>query len=74
MLCLLFLAGCTTAPSHSPGSTFLGPQQTVLPARIISNFFVIESKWDDGKTYRFLIDTGSTISWRLGPTSRSASA
>ncbi len=35
-------------------------KSTVLPARIVSNFFVVESKWDDGRTYRFVIDTGST--------------
>ncbi|MDB6114203.1 MAG: hypothetical protein JWQ83_1349 [Lacunisphaera sp.] len=57
---LLFLAGCSSLPSHSPGRTVVEPKRTVLPAQIISNFFVVESKWDDGKSYRFLIDTGST--------------
>ena len=32
----------------------------MLPARLVSNFFIVESKWDDGKSYRFLIDTGSS--------------
>lgn len=36
---------------------------TSLPARIISNFFVIESRQDNGEVYRFLLDTGSTVSY-----------
>lgn len=43
-----------------PRRTLVEPSSTVLPARLISNFFVVESKWDDGRTYRFLIDTGSS--------------
>jgi len=38
-------------------------QATTLPARIISNFFLVESPWDDGRTYRFLVDTGSSVSY-----------
>lgn len=54
--CLLFLAGCTSAPHR----TRIESRGSMLPARLVSSFFVIESKWDDGKTYRFLIDTGSS--------------
>ncbi len=43
-----------------PHRTRVEPKGTELPARLISNFFTVESKWDDGKTYRFLIDTGSS--------------
>jgi len=53
---LLLLAGCATAPRH----TFVAGQSTTLPARIISNFFLVESKGEDGRTYRFIVDTGST--------------
>jgi len=56
VLCLLFAAGCSLVPRR----TLVEPRSTVLPARLISNFFVVETKWDDGKTYRFLIDTGSS--------------
>lgn len=56
---MLGLAGCATVPRR----TQVEPKSTILPARLISSFFVVESKWDDGKTYRFLIDTGSTISY-----------
>ena len=57
---LLFFSGCVSANRRSPGRTLVDVKPAVLPARIISNFFVVESKWSDGRTYRFLIDTGST--------------
>jgi hypothetical protein len=56
LACLLILAGCSSVPHR----TRVDPRGTVLAARLVSNFFVVESKWDDGKTYRFLIDTGSS--------------
>jgi len=56
VLCVLFFAGCSSVPHR----TRVEPRGTELPARLISNFFTVESKWDDGKTYRFLIDTGSS--------------
>ena len=59
VLGLLVLAGCTSVPRR----TQVESGGTVLPARLVSNFFIVESEWDDGKTYRFLIDTGSTISY-----------
>ncbi|MBL9216626.1 MAG: aspartyl protease family protein [Opitutaceae bacterium] len=57
---LLLLSGCATAPRRAPGRTIVEVAPTTLPARIVSNFFLIETRWDDGQTYRFLIDTGST--------------
>ena len=53
----LLISGCATSPLRPP----VRPAQ--LPARIISNFFVVESRWEDGNTYRFLIDTGSTVTY-----------
>jgi hypothetical protein len=58
-LCFL-TAGCVSSGRRSPGRTVVQTATAVLPARIISHFFVVESKWSDGKTYRFLVDTGST--------------
>lgn len=55
-LCLLPFAGCTSVPHR----TRVEPRGTVLPARLVSNFFLVESKWDDGRSYRFLVDTGSS--------------
>ncbi len=58
---LCFLAsGCISSSRRAPARTVVDSTTAVLPARIISNFFVVESKWADGKTYRFLVDTGST--------------
>jgi hypothetical protein len=56
---VLFLSGCISSLRRSPGRTVL-ETKTTLTARVISNFFVVESKLSDGKTYRFIIDTGST--------------
>jgi hypothetical protein len=43
-----------------PHRTRVEPRGTELPARIVSSFFTVESKGDDGRTYRFLIDTGAS--------------
>ncbi len=66
---LLLLLGCAvllSAPgclgpsgTRSPGRTTVQPKAALLPARIVSNFFLVEAKQADGHTYRFLIDTGS---------------
>ena len=57
----LLFTGCTSiGRQSSPAVTTLGPRVTVLPARVISNFFLVEAKQADGKTYRFMIDTGSS--------------
>lgn len=59
-----FLAsGCVMSPRRSPGRTVVEAKTASLPARIISNFFVVEVKWADGKPHRFLIDTGSTATY-----------
>ncbi|HEY0863485.1 MAG TPA: aspartyl protease family protein [Lacunisphaera sp.] len=63
VLCLLVFSGCSSVSRRAPGRTVVEVQATTLPARIISNFFVIESRQDDGQVYRFLIDTGSTVSY-----------
>ncbi len=57
---VLFASGCSTVWRRAPGRTNVEPATTVLPARIVSNFFIVESRWSDGNTYRFLVDTGST--------------
>lgn len=58
--CLFFTSGCINYGRRAPARTVLETKTTTLPARVISNFFVVESKLSDGKTYRFIIDTGST--------------
>lgn len=57
----LLFTGCSSfSPRPGPAVTTQGPRVTVLPARVISNFFLVEAKQADGKTYRFMIDTGSS--------------
>jgi hypothetical protein len=59
-LSLLLATGCTSAPSRPLEVTFSQAAGSAVPARIISNFFVVESRPDDGRVYRLIIDTGST--------------
>ena len=63
VLCLLAASGCSSVSRREPGRTVVEVKATTLPARIISNFFVIESRQDDGQVCRFLLDTGSTVSY-----------
>jgi len=44
-----------------PGRTTLGAPLVVLPAQNIGNYLVIEAKWDRYGPYRFLVDTGSSV-------------
>jgi hypothetical protein len=59
-LFILFSAGCASR-GRAPGTTRVEPQPVRLPATILSNFFLVESPQNDGKTYRFMIDTGSSV-------------
>lgn len=63
VVCLLFGTGCTTSSRRAPGRTVVEVRPTVLPAQLISNFFVVEASLDGGAPYRFLVDTGSTVSY-----------
>jgi len=57
---LFLTSGCVNYGRRAPARTVLETKTTTLSARVISNFFVVESKLSDEKTYRFIIDTGST--------------
>jgi hypothetical protein len=61
---VLLLAGCSTRSTRTPArplrTTFETPR-VVLPAQSIGNFLVVEAKWDRFGPYRFLIDTGSSV-------------
>ena len=57
---LLLLAGCTTAPRHETNNRWATTERIIIPAQIISNFFVIACPASDGTTQHFIIDTGST--------------
>lgn len=60
VLTLLF-AGCVSRGDRAPATTRVVPQPVRLPARVLSNFFLVEARQEDGKTYRFMIDTGSSV-------------
>ena len=59
----LLLGGCTTFKRESPrpGRTALGSPLVVVPALTVGNFLLVETKWDRHGPYRFLIDTGSSV-------------
>lgn len=63
-LAAVFSAGCTTAPTagQAPAAVRTSPSQpgSVIPARLVANFFLVESRQDDERVRTFLIDTGST--------------
>ncbi len=63
--CLVLVTGCSLGgwkrtPAR-PLRTTLNAARVVLPAQTIGNFLVVETKWDRFGPYRFLIDTGSSV-------------
>ena len=67
---LLTLGGCASLDSLSapfrrtpprPGRTTLGSKLVLVPTKAIGNYLVVEAKWDRSGPYRFLIDTGSSV-------------
>lgn len=63
--CLLLLAGCSAGSFRpqppQPGRTTLSSPLVELPAQVVGNFIIVEAKWDRFGPYRFLIDTGSSV-------------
>jgi hypothetical protein len=60
-LSCLLVSGCISGRGRGPASTHVEPQPVRVPARILSHFFLVEAPQNDGKTYRFLVDTGSSV-------------
>lgn len=62
---LLVCSGCTAFSSRrappQPGRTTFGSPLVVLPAQRVGNFLLLETKWDRFGPYRFLVDTGSSV-------------
>lgn len=63
---LLWVSGCAYIPfmKHEPprpGRTKLGSPLVMVPAQTLGNYLIVETKWDRSGPYRFLIDTGSTV-------------
>ena len=62
VLCLL-ISGCVSSRGRAPAATRVLPQPVRVPAQLIANFFFVESAQADGKTYRFMVDTGSSVTY-----------
>jgi hypothetical protein len=57
----LVLVGCLSSRDLKPGRTKIGSKQVVVPAQIVGNQFVVETKWDKHGPWHFLVDTGSSV-------------
>ena len=57
------VAGCFSFHREPPrpGRTTLGSQTVTLTALTVSNYLIIEAKWDKHGPYHFLIDTGASV-------------
>ena len=63
-LALGFLvAGCFSFRREPPrpGRTTLASPTVTLNALMVSNYLVVEAKWDKHGPYHFLIDTGASV-------------
>ena len=69
-LFLLLFAACTNIPYLSritkkresrPEHTSLKGDATSIPANIVAGYFIVEVKWDKYGPWRFLVDTGSSV-------------
>jgi hypothetical protein len=60
---LMILAGCSLMRRvpMPPRSTTLKSQLIELPAQTISNYLIVETRWDKKGPYHFLIDTGASV-------------
>jgi hypothetical protein len=63
VLSLLLLSGCTLFRREMPrpGRTTLDEPLVIVPAVTLSNYLVVEAKWDKRGPYHFLIDTGASV-------------
>jgi hypothetical protein len=57
----LFLGGCINSHDLKPGRTSLPKKPLSIPAQIVGNQFIIETRWDKYGPWRFLVDTGSSV-------------
>ncbi len=60
---LLALTGCQLFRRElpRPGRTTLDGDVVTIPAKPLSNYLVVEAKWDKRGPYHFLIDTGASV-------------
>jgi len=60
---LVTLSGCQLFRRElpRPGRTTLESPLAIVPAKTLSNYLVVEAKWDKRGPYHFLIDTGASV-------------
>jgi hypothetical protein len=66
LLAALTFSGCSSVSQlyrreSRPGRTKLESRLVVVPAQIIGNHFIVETRWDKRGPWRFLVDTGSSV-------------
>jgi hypothetical protein len=60
----LALSGCVGGGGRAPrpAATHVGRAPVTLAAHLVGNILVVEDPWEKGQPYRFIIDTGSSVS------------
>ena len=60
---LTLFSGCTLFHREMPrpGRTKLDSPLVIIPAATLSNYLVVQTKWDKRGPYHFLIDTGASV-------------
>ncbi len=58
---VLFFSGCASRRELKPGRTHLDTRLIVVPAQIVGNHFIVETRWDKHGPWHFLVDTGSSV-------------
>jgi hypothetical protein len=66
LIAVLLLSGCSSVSQlykreSRPGRTKLESRLVIVPARIIGHHFIVETTWDRHGPWRFLVDTGSSV-------------
>ncbi|HWL16097.1 MAG TPA: aspartyl protease family protein [Opitutus sp.] len=63
LVLLVLFSGCHffSRELPRPGRTKLDSPLVVVPAKPLSNYLVVEAKWDKRGPYHFLVDTGASV-------------
>jgi hypothetical protein len=60
-VCLFSSCNLFQREMSRPGSTKLDSPLVIVPAATLSNYLVVQTKWDKRGPYHFLIDTGASV-------------
>jgi hypothetical protein len=55
------IVGCSSPAGPKPGRTKLTSRLIEVPVEIVGNLIVVETNWDGEGPWRFLVDTGSSV-------------